>query len=504
MARDMPTIEQVAVVDEVAREALLTPARPIVLLPLREGARLAEGISPSLREVGVMLPATPLHHLLLEHNALLVVTSGNRADEPIAVDEEEAQEALAGIADAFLCHDRDIHTRADDSVLRVHGALTQAVRRARGFVPEPIRLGFEGPPVLALGGHLKSTVCITRGDEAFLSQHIGDLDSYESQEFFEEVIGKMERLLGVSPLLFAHDLHPDYASTRWAAGRPVDRVPVQHHHAHLASCLVEHARTDTVIGVVFDGTGCGPEGDLWGGEFLVGGLPGFRRVGHLRPIALPGGEAAIRETWRLAVAALCDAGEPLDLLVHASAFELDAVLQLLERRVATPLATGAGRWFDAIAAIAGVRDSVTYEGQAAMELEAIASQDREAAPYPFGIEHRGAGAPFAVDLRPLVRAIAADLRRGCAASRVAGGFHSTLALAIMQGCRIARSAASLGTVALSGGCFQNALLTEAARTLLERDGFEVLVHRAVPPNDGGLSLGQAAIAAYARRTDGRT
>jgi hydrogenase maturation protein HypF len=353
--------------------------------------------------------------------------------------------------------------------------------------------------VLAVGGQLKSTVCITRGDEAFLSQHIGDLDAYESREFFEEVIGKMERLLGVSAALVAHDFHPDYASTRWALDRPVERAPVQHHHAHLASCLAEHARTDAVIGVIFDGTGCGPDGDLWGGEFLVGDMTGFRRVGHLRPIALPGGEAAIRETWRLGVAALHDAGEPLDPIVRANVSERDAVVRLLERRVAAPLATGAGRWFDAVAAIAGVRDAVTYDGQAAMELEAIASTSAAAPPYSFGIEHRGSGAPFRIDLRPMVRAVAADVRKGCAISRVARAFHATLARAIVQGCRTGRATSSLQTVALSGGCFQNTLLTEEARTLLERDGFEVLVHRFVPPNDGGLALGQAAIAAYARR-----
>jgi hydrogenase maturation protein HypF len=502
MARDMEALEQIAVVREVARQALRSLARPILLLPMVHGTPLAEGIAPGLREVGVMLPATPLHHLLLQHNPLLVMTSGNRADEPIAKDEEEALASLAGIADAFLCHDRDIHTRADDSVVRLHRGVTQAVRRARGFVPEAILLGFDGPPVLAVGGQLKSTICMTRGEEAFLSQHIGDLDSYESQEFFEEVIGKLARLLGVSPVLFAHDLHPDYASTRWALGRPVERVPVQHHHAHLASCLAEHARTHAVIGVVFDGTGCGPEGDLWGGEFLVGDLTGFRRAGHLRPIALPGGEAAIRETWRLAAAALYDAAEPLDL-IRAPASERDAVLGLLARRVAAPLATGAGRWFDAVAAIAGVRDSVTYEGQAAVELEAIASTDPDAAPYPFGIEHRGTGRPFAIDLRPLVRAIAADVRKGCAAARIGGGFHGTLALAVRQACRITRAASCVRTVALSGGCFQNTLLTEKTRSMLERDGFEVLVHRAVPPNDGGLALGQAAIAAYTRRPERR-
>ncbi len=498
MARSLDAIARFAQVGAPARQMLASPARPIVLLPILPDARVAPNVAPGLAEIGVMLPSTPLHYLLLERlDAPLVMTSGNAADEPIAIDEPSAFAALSGIADAFLCHDRPIHARADDSVLRPIGRAAQCVRRSRGFVPDPVRLGFEGPSVLAVGGHLKNTVCLTRGTEAFLSQHIGDLHTPEARAFFEESIAKLGRLLGVEPTLVAHDFHPEYASTDWALASFRDRVAVQHHHAHVASCLAEHARSEAVIGVVFDGTGYGPDGDLWGGEFLVADLRSFRRAGHLRPLPLAGGEAAIREPWRLAVAALLDAGEspePFVTGVSASRARVEAVVRLLEGRVAAPRATGAGRWFDAIAALAGVCDAITYEGQAAIELEALAVGLPGASAYPFEIDSGTGAGPFVVDLRPTVRAVAADLRRGVERAWIAAQFHATLAGAVVDGCRRVRVAAPLDTVVLSGGCFQNRLLVEQARASLEAQGFHVLTHQRVPPNDGGLALGQAAVA----------
>jgi hydrogenase maturation protein HypF len=499
MVRDLATAERLGVLDARSRDVLLSPARPVVLVTLRTGSPLAASVAPGLAEIGLFLPVTPLQQLLLnEGPPAQVMTSGNKSDEPIARENDEALDTLAGIADAFLLHDRRIHTRADDSVVRIMSGQSTMVRRARGFVPDSIRLPFEAPPVLAVGAQLKSTICVTRGSEAFLSQHLGDLAHLGTRQFFEETVQKLGQLLQVEAEIVAHDLHPDYVSTRWAIESKRDLEPVQHHHAHVASCLAENGHTGPVIGVVFDGTGCGPDGELWGGEILQADLRQFRRLGHLSPITLPGGEAAIREPWRLAAAALIDAGESLDLLARIPTASLDGVRQMIAKGVVSPVATGAGRWFDAIAALCGVRDAITYEAQAAVELEALAADTRDS--YPLTVEDID---PMLLDLRPTVRQIALDLRHGVPAPLIAGRFHETLARAITEACRIARRRTGLTTVALSGGCFQNRRLTERAHALLDSAGFRVLRHRRVPPNDGGLSLGQAAVAAW-RRTHERS
>jgi hydrogenase maturation protein HypF len=502
MARDLATAARVAEVDAAAAALLRSRARPIVVLPARAGAGLAPGIAPGLREVGLMLPYTPLHHLLLlEGPPLLVMTSGNASDEPIARTDREARAVLSSIADAFLGHDREIHGRADDSVVRAVPAGAIPVRRARGFVPDPIALLDAGRPVLAVGAELKSTVCLTRAGQAHLSPHVGDLSSVAARRFFEEVIAKLSALLGVRPAAVAHDLHPDYASTRWALASGLPRIAVQHHHAHVASCLAEHGRAGPVLGVAFDGTGCGPSGEAWGGEILLADLAGFRRLAHLRPIALPGGEAAIRAPWRLACAALLDAGEPLDLVRGADPARIEAVRRLVEGGVSSPRATGAGRWFDAVSALCGVRTEVSYEGQAAAELEALAAP-RTCEPYAFALAP-GAGGDEA-DLRPTVRAIAAELRGGVPVEAISGRFHETLAHVVVAACRRGREASGVSLVALTGGCFQNRRLLERCAALLGGAGFEVLVHRAVPPNDGGVALGQAAVAAHRlAREEGR-
>ncbi len=502
MARDLEAVRSFAQVSDAAIRALLSPAAPIVLLPAKTRAGLAESVAPGLSEYGVMLPYTPLHHLLLADGPpVLVMTSGNVSEEPIAKDDLSAREKLSGIADAFLLHDREIHARADDSVVRAIGDAVAPVRRSRGFAPDPIALGFSAPSVLAVGAELKNTVCLTRDGEAYLSPHVGDLENPETFDFFEEVIAKLERLLGVSPTAIAHDLHPDYRSTRWARRSDLPLIGVQHHHAHIASCLAENGRSSPTIGVAFDGTGCGPAGDLWGGEILLADLAGFRRLGHLRPIALPGGEAAIRQPWRLAVAALDDAGEPQEELLGIDPARRSAVLRLLRKGVAAPLATGAGRWFDAVSALLGVCHEISYEGQGAVELEALAS-GHDGEPFPLALVSNGT-APFEIDLRPAIRAIALARSRQETSGRIAADFHETLALAILESCRKAREETAVEAVALSGGCFQNRRLTEKALALLAGDGFEVLVHRRVPPNDGGLALGQAAVAAWRLTHGGR-
>ncbi|MDB4968859.1 MAG: [NiFe] hydrogenase metallocenter assembly protein HypF [Myxococcales bacterium] len=500
MARDLATIESIAHVAPAARAALLDPARPIVLLPRRHDAELPASLAPGLDELGVMLPSTPLHHLLLSAGPpLQVMTSGNRGDEPIARDDAEASALLDGIADAMLTHDREIHTRADDSVVRIVAGAVQPVRRARGFVPEAIALPCDGPPLVAVGGQLKVTVCLARAGEAFVSQHLGDLSHPATDRFFVETIDKLGRLLRVEPQLVAHDLHPDYRSTRWALASGLPRVAVQHHHAHVAACLAEHGRSARAIGVAFDGTGCGLDGSAWGGEWLVADLRAFTRAGHLRPIRLLGGEAAIKEPWRLALSALDDAGVDLELLRRIDERRRQAVQRLCASSIAAPSATGAGRWFDAVASLAGLRDEVSYEGQAAIELEA-AADDGEHEAYPFTLEP---SAPFVIDLRPTIRAVAAGVQARVAVAGIAARFHETMARAIAAGCRATRAATGLETVALSGGCFHNRRLTERAVALLAVDGFETLVHRRVPPGDGGLSLGQAAIASC-RRTERRS
>jgi hydrogenase maturation protein HypF len=502
LARSLDEARRVAHIDEAAAAALTSPARPIVLVPARPGPGLARGVAPRLDEVGLCLPPTPLQHLLVgDGPPLLVMTSGNVSDEPIARENAEALRRLNAIADGFLLHDREIHTRADDSVLRVIAGAAVPIRRARGLVPDAIPLPplLDGAaPILALGGTLKDTVCIASGASAVLSQHLGDLDEPDTLRFFEETIEKLGGLVGVAPMSLAHDLHPDYASTRWAQrdGRP--RHAVQHHHAHVAACLAEHGLLGPVIGVAFDGTGCGPDGSLWGGEILEADLNDARRLGHLQPLRLPGGETAIRQPWRIAVAALLAAGEPLDLLDGIAPAQLARVRRLVETGLASPEATGAGRWFDAVAALAGLRHTVSYEGQAAMELEAAAAPE-PTGPYTFAIDD---ARPFTVDLRPMVRQLALDLRCAVRVSFVAARFHETMARVIAAACARARALGAPPIVALSGGCFANRRLTERARQFLEHDGFTVLLHRRVPSGDGGLALGQAAVAAFRAKAGG--
>ena len=501
MARSLEALERIVVLDAPARVALVSGARPIVLAPARtdgDPTGIAAGVAPGLPELGVFLPSTPLQHLLLgDGPPYLVMTSGNLSEEPIARDNDEALARLSGVADAFLVHDRDIHTRADDSVVRVVAGQARAVRRARGLVPEALALPVAGPLVLGVGAELKSTVCLTRGAEAILSQHLGDLEDAGTYAFFEETMVKLVQLAGARPEVVAHDLHPGYRSTRWARGAGLPCVAVQHHHAHVASCLVEHGRTGPVIGVAFDGTGLGPDGTLWGGEILLADLEGFVRLGHLRALPLLGGEAAIRSPWRLAAAALFEAGEDIDLLAGINHSRTEALRQLWARPHLSPRANGAGRWFDAVAALCGLRAEVSYEGQAAMELEAAAAgAGAGGEPYAFALDGAGDGAPFVIDLLPAVRAVARDLRARAAVPEIAARFHRTVAEAIAAACCRAYERGAPDTVVLSGGCFQNRRLTELAREELRRAGFEVLLHRRVPCNDGGLALGQAAIAVY--------
>jgi hydrogenase maturation protein HypF len=480
---------------DAAEEALLAgTARPIVLLRRRADAPLAEAVAPGNRSIGVMLPYTPLHHLLVAEP--LVLTSGNVSDEPIAYRDEDALARLREIADAFLTHDRPIHLRTDDSVVRVFRGRQLPVRRSRGFVPRPLPSPEGGPAVLACGAELKNTFCLAEGGHAFVSHHIGDLENYETLRAFREGIEHFGRLFGISPAVLAHDLHPEYLSTKYALDQAAERdlplVGVQHHHAHIAACLADNEHTGRVIGVAFDGTGYGLDGTLWGGEFLLADLTGFQRVGHLRPVPLPGGTMAIKEPWRMAAA--YGVPEHLDV-ARRNAATWEQVVAVGRAGLGAPPTSSVGRLFDAVAAVLGVRDRVNYEGQAAIELEQLAAP-RERSSYPVRLDDAGdGGTSFVVPGADLVQAVVEDLLAGTPTPVIAGRFHNAVGDLIVAGASRLREATGLTTVALSGGVFQNVLLLERAVAGLEAEGFAVLTHHRVPPNDGGVSLGQAAVAA---------
>ncbi len=495
MARDLAAVEAVCRVSEAARASLLSPRRPIVILP--SNGCLPEPIAPGNLTVGVMLPCTPLHHLLFEDApySLLVMTSGNLSEEPIVVSNREAEERLAGVADFFLAHNRDIYMRVDDSVVRVFEGTERVMRRSRGYAPQTLDLGRALPELLACGGELKNAFCLTKGSHAILSQHIGDLENYETLVFFEETLGNLKKLFRVAPRAIAHDLHPGYLSTRYALGVPdLPRIGVQHHHAHIAACMAENGLTGQVIGVAFDGTGYGTDGAIWGGEFLVAGYGGFERRAHFRYVPLAGGDAAIREPWRPALAYLMDALGPAAPLEGIPEERVRVVRRMIERRVNTADTSSCGRLFDAVAAIIGLRQEVNFEGQAAIELEMIASEGY-AGSYPFDFSGSG---PWEIDFRPTIERIVRDLAAGASRGDISARFHSTVANAIVETCRRIRAEAGALPVCLSGGTFQNMRLLGETAAALRSAGFDVRLHAKIPPNDGCIALGQAVIAAEQR------
>ncbi len=481
-----------------------------MLLRRKPGIAIAEEVAPGNPWLGVMLAYTPLHHLLAARAGRHPPGDDQRQPlrlSPSPIEDRDALERLAGIADFFLVNDRPIHLRCDDSVTRVVAGVELPIRRSRGDAPRPIRLPIAcDRPTLALGGQLKATFALGRGRNAFLSHHIGDLDHCEAFRAFDEAIAHYRQLFGSDPAFVVHDLHPDYASTRYAeqhAGRG-RRSLSSIISAHVASCMAENGLDEPVIGVAFDGTGYGTDGTIWGGEFLVGDYIGFRRAAHLRPVVLPGGEQAIREPWRMAAAYLLDAGCDLALWRGRSPPRRWPPSSGSSPGGSTaPLTTSAGRLFDAVAALAGVRRRVSYEGQAAIELEWLATDVEPDGVYPFQV--RGADGPrgtLVLDARPMIVDIVEDLRRSVAVPVIARRFHSTVVEAIAAVCGRLRAETGLDAVALSGGVFLNALLTAEAAARLERDGFRVYRHRQVPPNDGGLCLGQLAVAAARQRTEG--
>jgi hydrogenase maturation protein HypF len=495
MCRDLAAIERICEVTAPDRSALQSPPHPIVVLPRNE-SDIPAAIAPGNRTLGVMLPYTPLHHLLFDHAPYdaLVMTSGNLSEEPIVVTNQAAREVLSPVADWCLLHNRDIFMRVDDSVVRTFEGQTRVLRRSRGYAPQTIQLEMDLPELLACGGQLKNAFCLTKGRHAIMSQHIGDLENLETLAFFEETLENLKKLFRVEPRAVAHDLHPLYLSTRLAMGmRDLRQIGVQHHHAHIASCMAENGLSGETIGVALDGTGYGTDGRIWGGEFLVAGYGGFVRHAHFRYVPLAGGDTAVREPWRAAQAYLIDAfGEiPPGLLRSIPAQRLALVGRLLTTGLNTVLTSSCGRLFDAVAATVGLREEITFEAQAAIELENIADPS-ETARYNFAIDP---GEPMQVDFRPAIAEIAGAVLNGHSASSISARFHNTVADAVGETCRRIRAQTGLNRVCLSGGTFQNMRLLTATTAGLRSAAFEVFLHAKIPPNDGGIALGQAVIAA---------
>ena len=512
MMPDLDTVRRYCEVDAAEAEVMASPSCPIVLLRRRDGngaagsagdvvPRLAQGIAPGLTRLGVMLPYTPLHHLLMARvGRPLVMTSANLSEEPIVTGNAEGVSRLAGIADLLLVHDREILTRCDDSVVVVEDSAAVPLRRARGLAPYPVRLGTPVRSVLACGGEEKNTFCLTRDREAFLSQHIGDLENAETLAHFESTVTLFQRLFRVEPEVIACDLHPEYLSTKYAhelaqrTGLP--QIPVQHHHAHVASCLADNDVDGKVIGVAFDGTGYGTDGTIWGGEFLVADARSFERLAWLEPVRMPGGAAAIRKPWRMALSHLAGVSRGRESFTQSGFVpgtdkELEILSHQLTSGLNSPMTSSAGRLFDAVSATLGICSEIRYEAQAAILLEeaALRADPTDDKVYPVA---GTCGGP--VLLGPMWAALVEDVLEGCPPEVTAIRFHRSMAALVAETCAAIRTQTGLSRVALSGGVFQNRLLTGLVVPLLRERGFEVLRHRRVPCNDGGLSLGQAVIA----------
>jgi hydrogenase maturation protein HypF len=510
MVRDLETARELCVLTPREEQLLLTVARPIVIAPKRIGCDVAPSVAPGIPWLGVYLPYAPLQHLLFADARVraLVMTSANLSEEPISIDNDEALTRLGKIADAFLMHDREILQRCDDSVMALVDGAPQLIRRARGFVPLAVALPFDSPPLLAVGGHLKNVFTLARGRLAYQSQHLGDLENLTGLEFFRESLAHLMHTFEIEPETVVHDQHPGYLSTSWAKEWATERgkrvIAVQHHHAHIAACMAEHGIEGPVIGLSLDGTGYGSDGRIWGGEVLVSRLESFERFAHLDYVPMPGGEAAIREPWRMALGALHAAGfniEAPDVLSAAGVKQKDArvIGRMIERGLNTPLTSSCGRLFDAVAAVVLGRGVVDYEAQAAIELEGIAFDEADELDDGYSFEWIDGDwnkrEPARISSSPMWRELIEDLRSGVARPRIAARFHAGLATAFVHAAVLARTATGIQQVALSGGCMHNRRLVRLLRAGLEAEEFDVLQHVQVSPGDGGLSYGQAVVAA---------
>ncbi|MDP2168705.1 MAG: carbamoyltransferase HypF [Thermodesulfovibrionales bacterium] len=511
MCPDVETARGFCLMDEVEEEALLSPRRPIVLLDKGFISPIAPSVSPSNMRLGVMLPYSPLHFLLFEEGGFnaLVMTSGNLSEEPIVIDNGTALQRLSGLADAFLLHDRDIFMRADDSVLMVAGGRPRLVRRARGYAPLPVSFHLDSGEVLSVGGELKNTFTLLKGKSAILSQHIGNMENDEALGFFEESLRNLKAIYRIEPKAVAHDLHPDYMTTIWAGRSGLKAYPVQHHHAHIASSMAENGLTGKVIGVSLDGMGLGPDGSVWGGEFMTADYGGFKRMGHFKCVPMPGGDMAVKEPWRMAVSYIYDAfgDDAFDIIKGLGVFrerDVEGILNMIKKGVNSPLTSSAGRLFDAVSSMLGLCQSITYEAEAAIALEGACQRpsgvykpssgdDRADNSYPLNISSY---TPMVVDFSLTVIGIINDIKKCLPTDIISGRFHSTVAEAVGRTVERISGLTGLKRVVLSGGVFQNRLLLDLALDALNGRGLEVYSHEKVPTNDGGISLGQAASVSY--------
>ncbi len=506
MVPDLNTVKKYCYLSDKEAEILLSPQRPIVLLKEKPQSNISRFVAPYQKYQGVMLPYTPLHRLLFSSQSpvtshqspVLVMTSGNISEEPIAMENEEAIKRLENIADYFLIHNRDIYSRYDDSVTRVFNSEPQILRRARSYAPYPVYLPFEVKEIFAAGADLKNTFCLTKKNYAFLSQHIGDLENLETLEHYENTLNLYKRLFRVNPKIVAYDLHPDYLSTKFALELATRysllvTVGVQHHHAHIVSCMVENNLKDKVIGVAFDGTGYGTDEKIWGGEFLISDYQDFERVGHFSYIPMPGGELAIKKPYRMTLSYIHTLNEnyPLKFFEDIAETEMKAIQAQLETKFNSPLTSSCGRFFDAVSALLGVRKEVNYEGQAAMELEMIADETEENI-YPFEINF--IDNKYQINQLAIFSAVLKDLKEGLAREKISAKFHNTIAQVILEICKKILQNTGIKEVCLSGGVFQNLYLMKKVVPLLSKNNFLVYYQKKVPCNDGGISLGQAVIA----------
>jgi hydrogenase maturation protein HypF len=499
MSFDLESIGRYARIDSKEAALLTSIQRPIVLLSKKIPNSISEEVAPRNKYLGVMLPYTPLHYLLLSHGfTALVMTSGNLSEEPIAIDNADAFERLAGLADYFLIHNRDIYLRSDDSIVRWAAGAVRFIRRSRGFVPIPIFLKNRIPSILACGAELKNTICVTKGNNAFLSQHIGDLENLATYDFFKLTIDHLERILEIAPEIVACDMHPDYLSTRFAEEQQgVEKIRIQHHHAHIVSCMAEHQLAGTVLGLSFDGTGYGLDGAVWGGEVLATEAKGFKRLAHLAYVSMPGSSAAIKEPWRMAVSYLCDAfgGEfrnlDLPFLKQIDEQKVKVTAEMISKGLNSPPTSSLGRLFDGVAALTGIRQRVNFEGQAAMELEMLAADGVDSI-YDYQWE---TGDGYRILPAPIIRGVIRDIKSGVSTAEISAKFHGTLIRLFAHLCEVIRKEHGLDRVVLSGGVFQNSLLLSGLIQALENKHFKVFSHQLVPANDGGIALGQAVAAA---------
>ncbi len=498
MSYDLSAVRQYAHISREEAAILASPQRPIVLLRKKQDTPLAAEISPGNRTVGVMLPYTPLHYLLLRQNIkALVMTSGNLSEEPIAIDNADAYDRLKNIADYFLTHDRDIYLRSDDSVVKHIGDEMRFFRRSRGYVPIPVFLKEKIRPVLACGAELKNTICLTKENFAFLSQHVGDLENLATYSFFKKTIAHLKRILSIKPEIVAFDMHPDYLSTQYATEQEsIVKVAVQHHHAHVVSCMAENKVSEPVIGLSFDGTGYGTDGKIWGGEIILARYERFDRLAYLSYTAMPGGAAAIKEPWRMAISYLYRTygkdlfNLKLPLIQRIEENKIRIIVEMIEKKVNSPETSSLGRLFDGVAAIAGIRQKTAYEGQAAMELEMAAGSPGDEI-YEYDLRSETV---LKIEPQPIIEGIVKDIEKGVAVSRISAKFHATLIHLFLQVCERLKEETRIKRVALSGGVFQNSILLAGLKKSLEKQGFVVLTHEKVPTNDGGIALGQAVIA----------